>query len=78
MMNQVACPGCQAKLRVDDKLLGKSIKCPKCGQVMKTEVPAAEVVEEVEELPPDDNHSAGAARANTPVALTAAPNAPSA
>jgi predicted Zn finger-like uncharacterized protein len=27
----IACPSCGAKLRVSDKLAGKKIKCPKCG-----------------------------------------------
>jgi predicted RNA-binding Zn-ribbon protein involved in translation (DUF1610 family) len=67
MSIEVACSACGAQLRVGDHLLGKSFKCPKCGQVMRAEVPVAEVLveadplpavaeqQEPEPLPPDDN-----------------------
>jgi predicted Zn finger-like uncharacterized protein len=32
---QTACTSCAAKLKVKDELVGKSIKCPKCGKVFK-------------------------------------------
>jgi PHP family Zn ribbon phosphoesterase len=30
-----ACAGCQIKLKVADDMLGKDIKCPKCGKTFK-------------------------------------------
>jgi len=30
----IACPACNASLRVDEKIFGKRCKCPKCGEVM--------------------------------------------
>ncbi len=32
---QTACSECSAKIKVKDELVGKSIKCPKCGKVFK-------------------------------------------
>jgi predicted Zn finger-like uncharacterized protein len=32
---QTACSSCSAKIKVKDELIGKSIKCPKCGKVFK-------------------------------------------
>ncbi len=32
---QTACSACSAKIKVKDELVGKSIKCPKCGNVFK-------------------------------------------
>src|SRR5437660_10237124 len=51
------CPGCSAKVRVPDTLLGRSVKCPKCQTVFKAESPEEpdpgyeEVPEEVDERP---------------------------
>jgi predicted Zn finger-like uncharacterized protein len=33
------CPGCRAKVRVPDTLLGRSVKCPKCQTVFTAENP---------------------------------------
>src|SRR5947209_9447858 len=33
------CPGCSAKVRVPDTLLGRSVKCPKCQTVFKAQSP---------------------------------------
>jgi predicted RNA-binding Zn-ribbon protein involved in translation (DUF1610 family) len=54
MSIQVACAGCGSQLRVNDNLLGKSFKCPKCGHVMRAEAPMADVLEEVESPPPEE------------------------
>jgi len=35
MPEQVQCPSCLQGLRVPDKLLGKKVKCPKCGTVFE-------------------------------------------
>jgi predicted Zn finger-like uncharacterized protein len=35
MPETVQCPDCQSKLKVPETLLGKSVKCPKCGSVFK-------------------------------------------
>ena len=32
---QTACSSCSAKIKVKDELVGKSIKCPKCGKIFK-------------------------------------------
>jgi predicted Zn finger-like uncharacterized protein len=32
---QTACSSCSAKIKVKDELIGKSIRCPKCGKVFK-------------------------------------------
>jgi serine/threonine protein kinase/formylglycine-generating enzyme required for sulfatase activity len=32
---QTACPSCSVKISVKDELIGKAIKCPKCGQVLR-------------------------------------------
>src|SRR5262245_22174929 len=35
MPETVQCPDCQSKLKVPETLLGKSVKCPKCGSVFQ-------------------------------------------
>jgi predicted RNA-binding Zn-ribbon protein involved in translation (DUF1610 family) len=47
----VACSGCNSQLRVRDQLIGKSFKCPKCGQILRADVPVAEM-EMIEPEPP--------------------------
>ena len=32
---QTACSACAAKIKVKDELVGKSVKCPKCGKIFK-------------------------------------------
>jgi hypothetical protein len=32
----IACSACQGKMKVADELAGKAVKCPKCGQVIRT------------------------------------------
>ena len=32
---QIACAACSTKVKVKDELVGKAIKCPKCGKVFK-------------------------------------------
>src|SRR4051794_23945698 len=44
------CPGCGAKVRVPESLLGKSVKCPKCQSVFTAERPDAGF----EEVPDDE------------------------
>lgn len=44
------CPGCGAKVRVPESLLGKSVKCPKCQSVFTAESPEAGF----EEVPEDE------------------------
>jgi predicted Zn finger-like uncharacterized protein len=54
------CPGCGAKVRVPESLIGKSVKCPKCQSVFTAEAPEPGFEEVVEEEPrprrrrPDD------------------------
>jgi len=52
-----ACSSCSAKIKVKDELIGKSIKCPKCGKVFKV---AADGEEKKTAVP------AGAAAASAP------------
>lgn len=33
----VSCPGCDAKLKAKEELLGKRVKCPKCGHAVDVE-----------------------------------------
>jgi DNA-directed RNA polymerase subunit M/transcription elongation factor TFIIS len=53
-MIQITCSACGAQLKVGNHLMGKSFKCPKCGQIMRADVPVAEVLAETEDLPDDD------------------------
>jgi DNA-directed RNA polymerase subunit M/transcription elongation factor TFIIS len=46
MPTSVRCPGCQSTLRVRPELVGKRVKCPKCGKPVQ--VPAEEEEELVE------------------------------
>lgn len=39
---QTACSSCSAKIKVKDELVGKSIKCPKCGKIFKVAVDVEE------------------------------------
>jgi DNA-directed RNA polymerase subunit RPC12/RpoP len=48
---QVACVGCGAQLRVRDEYLGKAIKCPQCGQVLRPELPPETAAEAAEQVP---------------------------
>jgi hypothetical protein len=36
----VSCPKCQKKLKIEDNVLGKNIKCPSCAAVFATKAPA--------------------------------------
>jgi len=47
MVEVVACPGCQAKIKVRDEYAGKRVKCPKCGGAVP--VPAADEDDEAPE-----------------------------
>ena len=40
---QTSCSSCSAKFKVKDELIGKSIKCPKCGKVFKVSTEGEEV-----------------------------------
>jgi predicted Zn finger-like uncharacterized protein len=53
MSIQANCPGCRAKVRVPESLLGKRVKCPKCSQIFAAEDPnpGFEQVEEEERTP---------------------------
>jgi predicted RNA-binding Zn-ribbon protein involved in translation (DUF1610 family) len=42
MSNVVVCSACNAQLRVPEGLVGKAVKCPKCGQVVSIPAPAEE------------------------------------
>ena len=41
MSVQIACPKCQKKLKIEDNLLGKNIKCPACAAVFAVKAPAS-------------------------------------
>jgi predicted Zn finger-like uncharacterized protein len=41
MSTLIDCPSCQRKLRVPDEFLGKSVRCPTCGQTFGAPEPAA-------------------------------------
>jgi predicted Zn finger-like uncharacterized protein len=45
------CPGCGAKVRVPESLLGKSVKCPKCQSVFTAENPEPGFEEVAEDEP---------------------------
>jgi predicted RNA-binding Zn-ribbon protein involved in translation (DUF1610 family) len=62
----VACGGCGAQLRVRDEYLGRAMKCPKCGQMVRTHG-------SVEAVPLDKPMPAGQPG---PVQLSAAENLP--
>jgi predicted Zn finger-like uncharacterized protein len=71
MPEMVSCPGCKARIKVPDALLGKTVKCPGC----KTQF-VAEVVEEPEEKAPPQKSSAGSqvtSRKSPPAARTPPP-----
>jgi predicted Zn finger-like uncharacterized protein len=52
MPELVSCPDCQSKLRVPDHLLGKKVKCPRCGNPFQaTAEQPAPPPEEEEEAP---------------------------
>lgn len=51
----IACPSCQAKLKIKEKShLGRSIRCPKCGEKFKAEAPDFADVDEVDIAESDD------------------------
>jgi uncharacterized Tic20 family protein len=37
----IVCPGCKAKLKAPDNLLGKTVKCPSCSKAVLVKAPAA-------------------------------------
>src|SRR5579871_2352051 len=42
----IQCPHCDGKLKIkDEALIGRSVKCPKCGEKFTAEVPAEPEVE---------------------------------
>jgi hypothetical protein len=41
MSVQIECPKCQKKLKIEDNLLGKNIKCPACAAVFAVKAPAS-------------------------------------
>jgi hypothetical protein len=43
-MPDITCARCRVKLRVADRVLGKTIKCPECGASFVVAAPAAEIV----------------------------------
>jgi hypothetical protein len=53
----LTCGGCGRKLQAPDKLLGKRVKCPKCGKALEV-TPA--VASEPPPPPPDDDNPFGA------------------
>ena len=59
----IACPNCQTKYSIQDALLGRPVKCRKCGSVFNTEAPKPTNVA----VPgPVQNQIAGPARAGGP------------
>lgn len=47
---RVVCPSCEMRLKVDDALMGKSIRCPQCTYVIRVAAPEEEIVDELEEI----------------------------
>ncbi len=45
----VPCPGCQKKLKASEKLFGRRVKCPSCGQVLLIPEAPLRYVKELEE-----------------------------
>jgi uncharacterized protein len=39
MLFTIACPGCDSKLKATEALLGKTVKCPRCGKPVVVEEP---------------------------------------
>jgi uncharacterized Tic20 family protein/DNA-directed RNA polymerase subunit RPC12/RpoP len=37
----IVCPGCKAKLKAPDNLIGKAVKCPNCSKAVLVKAPAA-------------------------------------
>jgi predicted Zn finger-like uncharacterized protein len=48
----VSCPQCDAKLKVEERLIGKSVKCPKCSHRFTIAAPVAPAPTETPKVPP--------------------------
>jgi hypothetical protein len=70
MPTTVDCPACRRKLRVPDRLHGKQVKCPECGDTFASipglDLPPASVQPETLVYPPDANPLAGSQAADLP------------
>jgi predicted Zn finger-like uncharacterized protein len=60
------CPGCSAKVRVPDTLLGRSVKCPRCQTVFKAASPE-EPEPGFEEVPEEEDERPRRRRRSVPV-----------
>jgi predicted Zn finger-like uncharacterized protein len=52
MTATVACPNCQNRLRVEEAVLGREVKCPACATVFTAEAAALPAEDEVQPAPP--------------------------
>jgi len=70
----VTCSGCQGKLTVPDQIVGKPVKCPRCGQVVRTG--AAGTPAAAPKAQPAASPQPAAARAAAAAPQAATPKAP--